>query len=212
MKRKQFEWYLSSLSSFKNPKIELEQYCTSSELCTDIIMTIEDLIGFENKKVADLGCGPGILLLGAGAFEPSSCVGFDIDEDALKICRENIDEADLDVDIELIKCDLINEGIDKKYENAFDLILTNPPFGTKNNAGIDIKFIDIGIKMLKNGGSLFSLHKSSTRNYIIKYGNNIKGIKCEGIAQLKWNLDKTYKFHKQKTKDIDVDLIRFLKE
>lgn len=32
MKKKHFEWFLSEIDTFKNPKVELEQYSTSAEL------------------------------------------------------------------------------------------------------------------------------------------------------------------------------------
>ena len=45
----------------------------------------------------------------------------------------------------------------------------NPPFGTKNNEGIDMKLLLCAAKCLKPGGSLFSLHKASTMKYIEKF-------------------------------------------
>ena len=41
---------------------------------------------------------------------------------------------------------------------------------TNNVAGVDLKFVKAGLSCLESGGSLFSLHKSSTREYIIKTG------------------------------------------
>jgi rRNA N6-adenosine-methyltransferase METTL5 len=45
----------------------------------------------------------------------------------------------------------------------------NPPFGTKNNEGIDMELLKAATRALKSGGQLFSLHKASTRQYIEKY-------------------------------------------
>ena len=85
----------------------------------------------------------------------------------------------------------------------------NPPFGTKHNKGIDIKFLDIASKMSKN--AIYSLHKSSTRTYVLQKGTQL-GLKCEVLAELKYDLPNTYKFHKKKCVDINVDFIRFSKK
>lgn len=44
---------------------------------------------------------------------------------------------------------------------AFDSVLMNPPFGTKHNAGIDMRFLETAIKLSNN--AVYSLHKTSTR-------------------------------------------------
>ncbi|VDM72066.1 unnamed protein product [Strongylus vulgaris] len=87
----------------------------------------------------------------------------------------------------------------------------NPPFGTKNNAGIDLLFVKAGIQMLRIGGSVFSLHKSATRDYILKSANKWDNTEAKCVAQLRWDLPATYKFHKKKSVDIDVDLIHYKK-
>ena len=49
----------------------------------------------------------------------------------------------------------------------------NPPFGTKNNAGIDIALLkSAALHGLKPGGCLFSLHKASTQKHIAKIIKN----------------------------------------
>lgn len=48
-----------------------------------------------------------------------------------------------------------------KWDNCFDTIVTNPPFGTKNNVGMDMRFVETGIHLATN--AVYSLHKSSTR-------------------------------------------------
>lgn len=54
---------------------------------------------------------------------------------------------------------------------------------------------------------VYSLHKSSTRKYIIK---KCKEWNCqiEIVAELKYELTNTYKYHKQESKMINVDLIK----
>lgn len=45
--------------------------------------------------------------------------------------------------------------------NLFDVTILNPPFGTKNNEGIDYCFLEKAFKICS--GNVYSFHKSSTR-------------------------------------------------
>lgn len=96
-------------------------------------------------------------------------------------------------------------------DNHFDLILMNPPFGTKNNEGIDLRFVQAAINVLKVGGSVYSLHKTSTRDGISRRVNAWENVQLTNIAELRWELTKTYKHQRKETLDIAVDLVKFKK-
>ncbi|VDO69801.1 unnamed protein product, partial [Onchocerca flexuosa] len=158
--------------------------------------------------VADLGCGPGILLLGAVKLGASYGLGVEIDEEAIGICQSNIERCNLENSIDLICLD-VTKNI-SSLKPIFDTVIMNPPFGTKNNAGIDLHFVEAGLSILKKNGTLFSLHKSSTRQYIAKFvSQKLSGISGECIAELRWNLPATYAYHRRKSVDIEVDLWQF---
>lgn len=61
MKLHQLEMILEDLNIFDKPKIQLEQYPTSSHLASCIIYTAYQEGNIEDKTVCDLGCGGGIL-------------------------------------------------------------------------------------------------------------------------------------------------------
>ena len=50
--------------------------------------TFDDL---EDKIVADLGCGCGVLSIGAAMLGAGAVIGFDIDQDALEQFQGNIE-------------------------------------------------------------------------------------------------------------------------
>lgn len=52
-----------------------------------------------------------------------------------------------------------------RWDKYFDTVVMNPPFGTKNNAGIDMKFLKMGLDLASD--SVYSLHKSSTRYLLL---------------------------------------------
>jgi rRNA N6-adenosine-methyltransferase METTL5 len=90
-------------------------------------------------------------------------------------------------------------------DGCVDVVLTNPPFGTKNNAGIDMAFLKAACRIGRK--AVYSFHKSSTRDHVIKeigkwgYGGEVK-------AEMKFDVGKIYKFHKKGNVQIEVDLIR----
>ncbi|RXN23229.1 C-X-C chemokine receptor type 1-like protein [Labeo rohita] len=142
-----------------------------------------------------------------GDFTPRGphqlCVGFDIDEDALDIFKGNVEDFELS-NIDMVQCDVCSIG--STYAKKFDTVIMNPPFGTKHNQGIDMQFLRTAISMAST--AVYSLHKTSTRDHIQKKANDWK-VKMEVIAELRYDLPASYKFHKKKSVDIQVDFIRF---
>lgn len=165
MKLKTLQGYLEDLSGFSNPKIQLEQYETPAHLAATALYTIQTQFeSIESCSVLDAGCGPGVWAIGASLLGAGLVTAVDIDADILKVFKENIDEMEI-TNIEAIQCDFLNPNV-SRWEGYFDTVLMNPPFGTKNNAGIDMNFLRMGA--LLSCDSVYSLHKSSTRSHIEK--------------------------------------------
>lgn len=54
-----------------------------------------------------------------------------------------------------------------------------------------------------------SFHKKSTRNFLLKLIREDWGFpESEVVAEMKFDIPKSYNFHKAKTMDVEVDLIR----
>ena len=109
--------------------------------------------------------------LAAQYFEPKETIAIDIDADALEIARGNIEGFELEEQIKVINSDLVElfENPSCEYKEYFDTVVMNPPFGTKNNEGIDMKLLACCIKAVKPGGVVYSLHKESTSKFIVKH-------------------------------------------
>uniref|UniRef100_UPI00398E826E rRNA N(6)-adenosine-methyltransferase METTL5 isoform X2 n=1 Tax=Pristiophorus japonicus TaxID=55135 RepID=UPI00398E826E len=132
------------------------------------------------------------------------CVGFDIDEDALDIFNRNAEEFEL-ANVDMVQCDICSVTTGK-LSKKFDTIIMNPPFGTKHNKGMDMTFLKTALDMART--AVYSLHKTSTRDYVQKKADEWK-VKMEVIAELRYDLPASYKFHKRKSIDIEVDFVRF---
>ncbi|XP_071860435.1 rRNA N(6)-adenosine-methyltransferase Mettl5-like [Bombus fervidus] len=198
------EEYLQELETFEKPKILLEQYCTSAHIAARMLYYAQEQFDeIQGRTVADLGCGCGHLSIGAKMLEAGHVTGFEIDSDALDILFRNCD--DLELYVETVQCDIL-QYLPGRFEKFFDTVIMNPPFGTKHNAGIDMKFLEIATKLASN--SVYSLHKTSTRNYVLRKAAQY-GAKGKVIAEVKFDIPRSYKFHKQYSVDIETDLIRF---
>ena len=109
--------------------------------------------------------------------------------------------------MELIQADVKFLGSpDCRFYKFFDTVILNPPFGTKRNQGTDMEFLKTALALSKS--SVYSLHKSATRAHIAKKAEDWN-VKMQVVAELRYNLDSSYKFHKKKSVDIEVDFIRF---
>lgn len=110
------------------------------------------------KLIADLGNGCGALTLGAAVLEAGLVVGFEIDPDALEMFKRNLEFHELN-NVDVVQCDVL--ALPEKWEKKFDTVILNPPFGTKHNAGMDVKFLKRAFLLART--SVYSLHKTSTR-------------------------------------------------
>ena len=88
----------------------------------------------------------------------------DIDTKALDCLKESIEFEEANNIYAYVRnaADEISYMISK-----FDIIVTNPPFGTKEDKGIDLCILQHCIKYLKPKGKIYSFHKTSTIGVLI---------------------------------------------
>lgn len=207
MKLRQLECALQEVKTFENPKVQFEQYPTPPHIAACILHTIHQTYDdIEGNIVADFGCGGGILAIGASLLDARYCLGIDIDDDALRIAEENCRELEID-NVSLILGDVCNMSW-MNARDAIDVVVMNPPFGTKQNKGMDMVFLRQALQVAQK--SVYSLHKSTTREHIRKKATEWN-IKMEVVSRLEYDIPALYKFHKQKSVDVAVDFIRFSK-
>lgn len=205
VKLKKLEEYLQSVDPFEKPKVLLEQYITPSHIASNLLFTIQNNYDdLDGKLVGDLGCGTGMLSIGSAILGAAHIIGFDIDSAALAVAKTNVDEMEVS-NVDFVQSDVL--AVDgSSWHKAFDTVIMNPPFGTKKNAGMDMKFLKTAIQLSNH--VVYSLHKTATRDFIQK---KTKELNVEGkvIAELCYNLESSYKFHKKSSVDIEVDVWRF---
>lgn len=203
MKLKHLKCILDAVDGFDTPNVHLEQYPTPPDIAAHMLHHIYSQEEIEEKAVADLGCGCGILSIAAAVLGAGYVAGFDVDMGALQVCANNCEEMELS-SVDMVQCDL-TAPIPARWMKAFDTVVMNPPFGTRTK-GLDMAFLNVAQEL--SSGSVYSLHKTSTREHVKKKAAELN-LNCRVVAELRYNVDRTYSFHKQDTRDIAVDFVHF---
>jgi tRNA (guanine6-N2)-methyltransferase len=80
-------------------------------------------------RVVNLMCGSGTLLIERLLLQPARvATAVDVDQDAVELCAENLDAADLNGRARLVKADIADEQW--MGGGPYDVILADPPWGT----------------------------------------------------------------------------------
>jgi predicted RNA methylase len=193
---------LSHLRRAPSPQISNEAYDLGSAAASDILFTADELFrDIRGRRVLDLGCGSGILAIGAALLEAEDVVGIDINIESIKTAIRNA--SDLGVTVDFVAGDI------EAIRGLFDVVVMNPPFGTRRK-GNDVIFLT---KAMKVSRRVYSLHKSGelNRSFLIKTIERLGG-KVDAIFSMRINIPRTYEFHKKERYAVDVDLFRAVSE
>lgn len=186
---------------------KLEQYTTPPLIAANVLTCVQTEHGdIQDKVVADLGCGCGVLAIGCVLLGARRVIGIDIDQRMIETARINADGlCDPDI-IQFVDGDVLSLQAADKQWTGIDTVIMNPPFGTKLNEGIDRLFVE---KALELSNTVYSLHKSSTRKY---WRCKVAGeLNCQvrPLMEVLFNIDCSFKFHQKESHDVNVDLLRF---
>jgi len=195
MRKKHLEMLLEQLSGFKSPKPEREQYATPATVAAELLH-FAFMHGDITDTVYDLGCGSGILAIGAKLLGAEKVIGFDDDIDVLETARANAKR--LGVDVEFV-C----SGIDEVCGKARTVVM-NPPFGAQVK-GSDRPFLR---KALELSSVVYSIHNAGSTEFIKKF------ISPSVITEHKlidFPIKRTFRFHTKEIQVIKVEIYRIEK-
>ncbi|MBI5393586.1 methyltransferase [Candidatus Woesearchaeota archaeon] len=208
LSKSQLAIQLSRLLLFENPKIDKEQYPTDSEIAADLLWHAYMLGDIEDKTIADLGCGTGVLGIGALLLDARNLIFVDSDQLALEKLEENLAA----INVAKKKYKIIHKDINYLLKKDFtgnliaQVIIQNPPFGTKiENA--DKFFLQ---KAFAIAPIIYSFHKSSTKRFIETIAKN-HNYTITHEFKYQFPLKQTMKIHKSKIKRIEVSCFRMEK-
>ena len=195
---------LSRLKGFDSPKVQQEQYIMDSEIGASILWSAYLLGDIKNKIIVDLGCGTGVLGIGALLLGAKKVFFIDNDAKALEIALNNIlkvkSEGYSVGEIKFIEKEIVY------VELEADIVIQNPPFGTKIRHN-DMVFLK---KAIKIAPIVYSFHKSESRAFFERFSakNNAK---ITHIWDFRFPLKATLSFHRRQIYRIGVSCFRFEK-
>lgn len=204
VRRLDLERALQQIQPHQLPKAHLEQYTLPVDVAAEILFIAayinDDII---NKTVVDLGCGTGILAIGAVFLGAKNAAGVDVDKAAIETAEANAKKLCVQDKIQWIADDI------ETLAGSFDTVLQNPPFGVQKR-GADRKFL---LKALELAPVAYSLHKSGEGNRVfIKRFIEGHGGKVTGIFPMKLNIPRLFNFHTKRKYEVEVDLYRMVRK
>lgn len=193
MKKNELERLLQQIPPHSAPKAELEQYSTPANIAADMLFTAYANGDIFEKKVLDLGCGTGILAIGAYLLG-GNVTGIELDPAAYEEAQINVKNTNSVV--ELINAD-IND-----VELHVDTVIMNPPFGSQRK-NADRPFLELACRSAER---VYSLHNAATLEFLKKIVEALGG---EIFLQKEYilSIPHMFQFHNKAKKNTNVVLI-----
>ncbi len=215
MKQKTLVGLLERVETWKEPKVHLEQYPTPPAIAAQLLVLADHAGHLDAALVADLGCGGGVLAIGAAVLADetgATIVAVDVDPAALEVAARNCDALAVADRVELLACDVITAPAWRR--GVFDCVLINPPFGTQEHShGADVAFLRAGVSACAPGGVVYSMHKTATRAFVRKTAAEMAGVQSvDVVAELRFDIPRMYRHHTKANRQVAVDVWRLVTE
>lgn len=195
MKRKDLEMALQRVKPFEAPNPTDEQYPTPASIAADMTFLAYSQGDIAGLRVADLGCGTGMLGIAAALLGAREVIGLDQDQAALDLAKENATR--VGVEICLVRGDVSD------FQEKVDTVVMNPPFGSQRRHA-DRPFLE---KAMKLSEVSYSLHNAITQDFLLELVSSA-GMMGEVLKRYKLEIPHTFAFHKKAKRDVEVLLLR----
>jgi putative methylase len=200
--RRRLAQELAVVAGFEDPRAPLEQYHTPPDLAAHIVH-VADLQGdIEGRTVADLGCGTGMLALGAALRGPERVVGVDIDPAPLSTARENERRVGAMTDVAWLRGDATAVPL---CPDDPVTVLMNPPFGAQTgNEGADRAFLETAVDIASVS---YSVHNAGSESFVESFAADNAGEVTHAFAA-EFELPRQFDHHDQSSRSIDTEVFR----
>jgi len=197
VKKQQLEILLQKVKGHPKPSADLEQYSTPANIAADVLWFAYAQGDIAGKKVVDLGCGTGILGIGAKLLGAEEVISLDVDEAALGVAMKNASA--LGVDLSLLTVDV------KDFPEPADTVLMNPPFGAqKSDLHADLPFLE---RALATAPVTYTFHKAETEPFVLRRVTELGGEATHRKAY-GFPLPHSMPFHTEEMKEVPVVMLR----
>ncbi|MDO5845787.1 MAG: METTL5 family protein [Methanocorpusculum sp.] len=196
MKLKNLEMRLQNVKGFPAPRPELEQYITPAPLAARFLFDAFMHNDIEGLSVADLGCGTGMLSIGA-ALLGAEVAGIDTSAAALAVGEKNAAAAGVSIAFQQGTISPATVAAD-----SFDTVVMNPPFGAQVEHA-DRPFIEAA---LSAAPVVWGIFNKGSIPFIKAYTKEKAAVTDMVSAQL--SIPRQFAFHTKDVLEIPVEILR----
>jgi putative methylase len=193
MKKRRLEILLEKVQGFSQPSPGREQYATPAQVAAEMLYFAH--MRKDLGLVCDLGCGTGVLAIGA-ALLGARAIGVDIDSQALQIAKANASRLGAE-DVDFVQGDVSSIEL-----RGIETVLMNPPFGAQWASRGDRAFFR---KAMELGNVIYSLANLGSEGFIRRF---VEPCTIDEVYRIPFPLKRCFEFHSQDVKTIDVELYR----
>ncbi len=194
MKKKELAILLEKVEDITEPDVTEEQYSTPATVASELLHFAFMHGDIANQVVYDLGCGDGILGIGAKLLGAKTVVGIDSDEKVIEVAQSN--SKSLGVEVSFRRSDV------REVKGEADTVVMNPPFGAqRKNRHADRFFLE---KAFELAPVVYSIHNAGSESFLRSFVPHAAIVRLPVVFPLK----RRFWFHKKEKKFIDVDIYR----
>jgi putative methylase len=193
MKKRRLEILLEKVEGFPQPSPEREQYATPAKVAAEMLYFAH--MRRDLGLVCDLGCGTGVLAIGA-ALLGARAIGVDIDPQALRVAKANASRLGAE-DVDFVRGDVRSIEL-----RGIETVLMNPPFGAQWASLGDRAFLRKAIQL---ADVIYTLANLGSEGFIRRF---VEPCTIDEVYRIPFPLKRCFQFHSQDVSTIDVELYR----
>jgi putative methylase len=198
MRLNELERLLEKIAGFTSPSARLEQYQTPAPLAARLLYHAAMKGDIGGRRVCDLGCGTGILSIGAALLGAREVVGVEADEAVLSTARENAVKAGVEV---MFLCARVGDPEIIPPIGPCDTVVMNPPFGAQN-VHADRPFIDAALEIAPRVYGIFNAGSTPFIQTYLAGRAEIHEV-IRGLLPIK----RMFSFHRDNVREIPVEVM-----
>ena len=187
---------LARLEGFPGAKPGTEQVATPPQSASGLLWDALGRGDIRGRTVLDLGCGTGILAIGAALLGASTVLGVDMDPEALAVARRNADTLGTEVN-------WLQSEIPPAEPLSAETVVMNPPFGAQRKHA-DRPFLECAWAALPPGGSLHMFSNAASQTFIHRWTLG-RPVIIEEHQREAWAIPPTFPHHRERRGWITVD-------
>lgn len=196
VRKRELEIALERVAPHPAPSAAAEQYTTPANIAADVLWFAYGEGDIAGRTIADLGCGTGVLAIGAALLGAASALGVDADSAAIRVARANArarSAAAARFRVQDVRA----------YRGSADVVLMNPPFGAQRRHA-DIPFLEAAVRAAP---VVYSFHNAATEPFVLRKLRSL-GARPTHRTVYAFPIPHGFAFHREARRDIDVVVFR----